>query len=59
MSFSGRETRRLLERLVYVSSQDFPVTVVQVASWYLLRHLHAKNDEELINVSAQLLYTHY
>lgn len=47
----GRETRRLLERLIYVSSQDFPVTVVQVASWYLLRHLHAKNDQELINVS--------
>lgn len=46
-----RETRRLLERLVYVSSQEFPVTVVQVASWYLLRHLHAKNDQELINVS--------
>lgn len=48
-----RETRRLLERLVYVSAQDFPVTVVQVASWYLLRHLHAKNDPELINVSIQ------
>uniref|UniRef100_A0A4W6G997 SKI3 subunit of superkiller complex n=1 Tax=Lates calcarifer TaxID=8187 RepID=A0A4W6G997_LATCA len=47
---AARETRRLLERLVYVSSQDFPVTVVQVASWYLLRHLHAKNDDELINV---------
>lgn len=44
-----RETRRLLERLVYVSSDDFPVTVVQVASWYLLRHLHAKNDQELLN----------
>uniref|UniRef100_A0A3B3XJJ4 Tetratricopeptide repeat domain 37 n=1 Tax=Poecilia mexicana TaxID=48701 RepID=A0A3B3XJJ4_9TELE len=43
------ETRRLLERSVYVSSDDFPVTVVQVASWYLLRHLHAKNDQELIN----------
>ncbi|XP_061584934.1 tetratricopeptide repeat protein 37 [Cololabis saira] len=47
---AARETRRLLERLVYVSSPDFPVTVVQVASWYLLRHLHAKNDEELIKV---------
>lgn len=46
-----RETRRLLERSVYVSSDDFPVTVVQVASWYLLRHLHAKNDQELLNVS--------
>lgn len=50
-----RETRRLLERLVY--SQDFPVTVVQVASWYLLRHLHAKNDQELMNVSTQLPHT--
>lgn len=46
-----RETRRLLERLVYVSSHDFPVTVVHVASWYLLRHLHSKNDQELISVS--------
>uniref|UniRef100_A0AAQ5YSF1 Tetratricopeptide repeat domain 37 n=1 Tax=Amphiprion ocellaris TaxID=80972 RepID=A0AAQ5YSF1_AMPOC len=48
---AARETRRLLERLVYVPSQEFPVTVVQVASWYLLRHLHAKNDQELMNVS--------
>ncbi|KAM7416515.1 hypothetical protein PAMA_018530 [Pampus argenteus] len=46
----ARDTRRLLEKLVYVPSQDFPVTVVQVASWYLLRHLHAKNDQELMNV---------
>uniref|UniRef100_A0A3B3W316 SKI3 subunit of superkiller complex n=1 Tax=Poecilia latipinna TaxID=48699 RepID=A0A3B3W316_9TELE len=50
---TARETRRLLERSVYVSSDDFPVTVVQVASWYLLRHLHAKNDQELINVLLQ------
>lgn len=47
-----RETRRLLERLVYVSSEDIPVTAVQVARWYLLRHLYAKGDEELMNVSA-------
>ncbi|KAM7391819.1 hypothetical protein PAMP_022476 [Pampus punctatissimus] len=46
----ARDTRRLLEKLVYVPSRDFPVTVVQVASWYLLRHLHAKNDQELMNV---------
>lgn len=46
-----RETRRLLDKLLYFSSQNVPVTVVQVCSWYLLRHLHAKNDEELINVS--------
>uniref|UniRef100_A0A7N6A4L9 Tetratricopeptide repeat domain 37 n=1 Tax=Anabas testudineus TaxID=64144 RepID=A0A7N6A4L9_ANATE len=50
---AARETRRLLERLVYVSSQDLPVTVVQVASWYLLRHLHGKNDQELINALLQ------
>ncbi|XP_015228816.1 PREDICTED: tetratricopeptide repeat protein 37 [Cyprinodon variegatus] len=50
---TARETRRLLERLVYVSSDDTPVTVVQVASWYLLRLLHAKNDQELINVLLQ------
>lgn len=48
---AARETRRLLERLVY--SQDVPVTVVQVASWYLLRHLHSKNDQELMNVLFQ------
>uniref|UniRef100_A0A671Y177 SKI3 subunit of superkiller complex n=1 Tax=Sparus aurata TaxID=8175 RepID=A0A671Y177_SPAAU len=51
---AARETRRLLERLVYVPSQEFPVTVVHVASWYLLRHLHTKNDQELMNVSTQL-----
>ncbi|XP_008417156.1 tetratricopeptide repeat protein 37 [Poecilia reticulata] len=50
---TARETRRLLERSVYTSSGDSPVTVVQVASWYLLRHLHAKNDQELINVLLQ------
>ncbi|XP_060893952.1 superkiller complex protein 3 [Labrus mixtus] len=50
---AARETRRLLERLVYAPSQDIPVTVVQVAGWYLLRHLHAKNDQELINVLLQ------
>ncbi|XP_061673335.1 tetratricopeptide repeat protein 37 [Syngnathoides biaculeatus] len=46
---AARETRRLLEKLVYVPCQEFPVTVAQVASWYLLRHLHSKNDEELIH----------
>jgi hypothetical protein len=25
--------------------------VVQVARWYLLKHLHAKNDQELMDVS--------
>ncbi|XP_061623240.1 tetratricopeptide repeat protein 37 isoform X1 [Phyllopteryx taeniolatus] len=46
---AARDTRRLLEKLVYVPSQEFPVTVAHVASWYLLRHLHSKNDQELIN----------
>ncbi|XP_044225084.1 tetratricopeptide repeat protein 37 [Thunnus albacares] len=50
VKMTARDTRRLLEKVVYVPSRDFPVTVVQVASWYLLRHLHAKNDDELINV---------
>ncbi|XP_028270301.1 tetratricopeptide repeat protein 37 [Parambassis ranga] len=50
---AARETRRSLEKLVYIPPQDIPVTVVQVASWYLLRHLHAKNDQELLNVLLQ------
>ncbi|CAG00393.1 unnamed protein product [Tetraodon nigroviridis] len=50
---AARETRRLLERLIYVSSEDVPVTAVQVARWYLLRHLHAKSDQELMNVLLQ------
>uniref|UniRef100_A0A7N8XLS4 SKI3 subunit of superkiller complex n=1 Tax=Mastacembelus armatus TaxID=205130 RepID=A0A7N8XLS4_9TELE len=54
MAARSVETRRLLERLVYVYSQDFPVTVVQVASWYLLKHLHTKDDQELLNVSTEL-----
>ncbi|CAN9513348.1 unnamed protein product [Ophioblennius macclurei] len=53
IKMAARETRRSLEKLVYSPSRDFPVTVVQVASWYLLRHLHAKNDEELLNVLLQ------
>uniref|UniRef100_A0A671Y1A5 SKI3 subunit of superkiller complex n=1 Tax=Sparus aurata TaxID=8175 RepID=A0A671Y1A5_SPAAU len=53
---AARETRRLLERLVYVPSQEFPVTVVHVASWYLLRHLHTKNDQELMNVSTHTAF---
>uniref|UniRef100_A0A8C3GAC8 SKI3 subunit of superkiller complex n=1 Tax=Cyclopterus lumpus TaxID=8103 RepID=A0A8C3GAC8_CYCLU len=50
---AARETRRLLERLAY--AQDYPVTVAQVSSWYLLRHLHAKNDQELINNQASTI----
>lgn len=49
IKMTARDTRRLLEKLVYVS-HSAPVTVVQVASWYLLRHLQSKNDEELIKV---------
>lgn len=49
----ARETRRLLERLIYGSSEDIPVTAVQVARWYLLRHLHAKSDEEQMKVLLQ------
>ncbi|KAJ8006135.1 hypothetical protein DPEC_G00125100 [Dallia pectoralis] len=46
---TARETRRLLERLVYSLAQAYPETVVCVASWYLLRHLHAKDDQELMD----------
>ncbi|XP_049625130.1 SKI3 subunit of superkiller complex protein [Suncus etruscus] len=44
----ARETRRLLERVVY--QPGYPKSVVSTARWYLLRHLHAKNDCELIDV---------
>ncbi|XP_061478349.1 superkiller complex protein 3 isoform X4 [Rhineura floridana] len=44
----SRETRRMLERVVYQPGN--PETVVSVARWYLLRHLYAKNDYELIDV---------
>uniref|UniRef100_A0A670Y5G3 SKI3 subunit of superkiller complex n=1 Tax=Pseudonaja textilis TaxID=8673 RepID=A0A670Y5G3_PSETE len=44
----SRETRRMLERVVYQSG--FPETVVSVARWYLLRHLYAKDDYELIDL---------
>lgn len=46
---TARETRRLLERLAYASSQEHPVGVARAAAWYLLRHLHAKNDQELMD----------
>ncbi|KAL0979784.1 hypothetical protein UPYG_G00189630 [Umbra pygmaea] len=46
---AARETRRLLERLVYAPSKGYPETVVSVARWYLLRHLHAKDDLELMD----------
>lgn len=44
----ARETRRLLERVVYQSG--YPNSIVSTARWYLLRHLYAKNDHELIDV---------
>ncbi|KAK2495591.1 hypothetical protein MC885_006993 [Smutsia gigantea] len=45
----ARETRRLLERVVY-HQPECPKYIVSTARWYLLRHLHAKNDYELIDV---------
>nr|XP_056704629.1 SKI3 subunit of superkiller complex protein [Euleptes europaea] len=43
----SRETRRMLEKVVY--QLGCPKTVASVARWYLLRHLHAKDDYELID----------
>uniref|UniRef100_A0ABM5FT79 Superkiller complex protein 3 n=1 Tax=Pogona vitticeps TaxID=103695 RepID=A0ABM5FT79_9SAUR len=43
----SRETRRMLERVVYQSG--YPTTITSVARWYLLRHLYAKDDYELID----------
>ncbi|KAK1174217.1 tetratricopeptide repeat protein 37-like isoform X1 [Acipenser oxyrinchus oxyrinchus] len=47
IKMGARETRRLLERVVY--QPGYPQTVASVARWYLLRHLHAKHDDELID----------
>nr|XP_041567199.1 tetratricopeptide repeat protein 37 isoform X2 [Taeniopygia guttata] len=44
----ARETRRMLERVVYQPAN--PETIVSVARWYLLQHLYAKDDCELIDV---------
>lgn len=52
----ARETRRLLERVVY--QPGYPKSIVSTARWYLLRHLHAKNDYELINVLLSDAKTH-
>ncbi|KAJ8262998.1 hypothetical protein COCON_G00154550 [Conger conger] len=49
LKMGARETRRLLERIVYPSGPGCPETVVSVARWYLLRHLHAKDDLELMD----------
>uniref|UniRef100_A0A667FSM7 Superkiller complex protein 3 n=1 Tax=Lynx canadensis TaxID=61383 RepID=A0A667FSM7_LYNCA len=53
----ARETRRLLERVVY-HQPGFPKSIVSTARWYLLRHLHAKNDYELIDVLVNNAKTH-
>uniref|UniRef100_A0A7M4E7J6 SKI3 subunit of superkiller complex n=1 Tax=Crocodylus porosus TaxID=8502 RepID=A0A7M4E7J6_CROPO len=44
----ARETRRMLEKVVY--QPGYPETIVSVARWYLLKHLYAKDDYELIDV---------
>ncbi|KAI5613252.1 tetratricopeptide repeat protein 37 [Silurus asotus] len=49
IKMGARETRRLLEKIVYRSSLRDAKTVTSVARWYLLRHLHAKDDLELID----------
>uniref|UniRef100_A0A8C1WLQ7 Tetratricopeptide repeat domain 37 n=1 Tax=Cyprinus carpio TaxID=7962 RepID=A0A8C1WLQ7_CYPCA len=51
MKMGARETRRLLEKIVYASASGSSETIVSVARWYLLRHLHSKDDLELIDVS--------
>ncbi|XP_005356608.1 tetratricopeptide repeat protein 37 isoform X2 [Microtus ochrogaster] len=52
----ARETRRLLERVVY--QPGYPNSIVSTARWYLLRHLYAKNDQELIDVLVKNAETH-
>ncbi|XP_004841751.1 tetratricopeptide repeat protein 37 isoform X2 [Heterocephalus glaber] len=52
----ARETRRLLERVVY--QPGYPKSIVSTARWYLLRHLYAKNDYELIDVLVKNAETH-
>ncbi|XP_051518689.1 tetratricopeptide repeat protein 37 [Myxocyprinus asiaticus] len=49
IKMGARETRRLLERIVYMSASGSSESVASVARWYLLRHLHAKDDLELID----------
>ncbi|XP_073933157.1 superkiller complex protein 3 [Castor canadensis] len=52
----ARETRRLLERVVY--QPGYPKSIASTARWYLLRHLYAKNDFELIDVLVKNAETH-
>ncbi|XP_069747865.1 superkiller complex protein 3 [Narcine bancroftii] len=51
MKMGARETRRLLERVVY--QPGYTESIASVARWYLLRHLWAKNDDTLIMVLLQ------
>uniref|UniRef100_A0A671QSI9 Tetratricopeptide repeat protein 37-like n=1 Tax=Sinocyclocheilus anshuiensis TaxID=1608454 RepID=A0A671QSI9_9TELE len=51
IKMGARETRRLLEKIVYASASGSSETIASVARWYLLRHLHTKDDLELIDVS--------
>uniref|UniRef100_A0A673LIY5 Tetratricopeptide repeat protein 37-like n=1 Tax=Sinocyclocheilus rhinocerous TaxID=307959 RepID=A0A673LIY5_9TELE len=51
IKMGARETRRLLEKIVYASASGNSETIASVARWYLLRHLHTKDDLELIDVS--------
>lgn len=44
----------MLERIVYQPAN--PETIVSVARWYLLQHLYAKDDCELIDVRQSMLY---
>ncbi|KAM4875328.1 superkiller complex protein 3 [Thomomys bottae] len=56
LKMGARETRRLLERVVY--QPGYPKSIVSTARWYLLRHLYAKNDYELIDVLVKNAETH-
>ncbi|XP_066510637.1 tetratricopeptide repeat protein 37-like [Hoplias malabaricus] len=49
IKMSARETRRFLEKIVYGPCSGEAKTVASVARWYLLRHLHAKDDLQLID----------
>ncbi|XP_059825283.1 superkiller complex protein 3 [Hypanus sabinus] len=51
LKMGARETRRLLERVVY--QPGYSESIASVARWYLLRHLWAKNDDTLITVLLQ------
>ncbi|XP_010167300.2 LOW QUALITY PROTEIN: tetratricopeptide repeat protein 37, partial [Antrostomus carolinensis] len=46
----ARETRRMLKERKMVYQPGNPETIASVARWYLLQHLYAKDDCELIDV---------